>query len=201
MALNNVKKSLPNIAKNLSKTMDARDYLIKQTRNIFTLCSQAIIAVHEGNMKQAKTKVQKADSLLKRYQKKATPDLQKYLVSPEQELVEAYALIAIVEGREIPPSSQIKVSDEAYVLGLLDCIGELKRQAIDNVRHDKLNEALKIFDTMEGLYLQLYPFAVYDKVVKEARRKLDVNRSLIEDVRGIITEEVRRSDLIKAMKS
>ena len=30
---------------------------------------------------------------------------------------------------------------------------------------------------------------MYDKVVKEARRKIDVNRILVEDVRSAITEE------------
>ena len=49
---------------------------------------------------------------------------------------------------------------------------------------------------MENLYLHLYPFAMYDKILKEARKKLDVNRKLIEDARSAITEEIRRTNLI-----
>jgi translin len=41
---------------------------------------------------------------------------------------------------------------------------------------------------------------MYDKVVKEARRKIDVNRILVDDVRAIITEEKRRTELIKTLK-
>jgi len=41
---------------------------------------------------------------------------------------------------------------------------------------------------------------MYDKVVKEARRKIDVNRILVEDVRSAITEEKRRTELIKTLK-
>ena len=41
---------------------------------------------------------------------------------------------------------------------------------------------------------------MYDKVVKEARRKIDVNRILVDDVRSAITEEKRRSDLIKTLQ-
>jgi translin len=41
---------------------------------------------------------------------------------------------------------------------------------------------------------------MYDKVVKEARRKIDVDRILVEDVRGAITEEKRRSELIVALE-
>jgi len=93
----------------------------------------------------------------------------------------------------------MKVSKESYILGLLDCIGELKRLMLDNIRKDQLKEANRIFNVMENLYLILYPFAMFDKIVKEARRKLDVNRSLVEESRAIITEEIRRNHFVKAL--
>ncbi len=89
---------------------------------------------------------------------------------------------------------------ESYVLGLLDCVGELKRQVFDKIRIDDIDEATRIFEIMENLYLQLYTFSMYDKVVKEARRKIDVNRILVDDVRSVITEEKRRTELIKILK-
>ena len=89
---------------------------------------------------------------------------------------------------------------ESYVLGLLDCVGELKRQVFDKIRIDDIDEATRIFEIMENLYLQLYTFSMYDKVVKEARRKIDVNRILVDDVRSVITEEKRRKELIKILK-
>jgi len=58
-----------------------------------------------------------------------------------------------------------------------------------------------MFEKMDELYLQLYPFAYFDKIIKEARRKLDVNRILVEETRIAITEEIRRAELIKSMKS
>jgi translin len=89
---------------------------------------------------------------------------------------------------------------ESYVLGLLDCVGELKRMVFDKIRIGKIDEATKIFEVMENLYLHLYTFSLYDKVVKEARRKIDVNRILVDDVRSAITEEKRRSELIKTLQ-
>jgi translin len=88
---------------------------------------------------------------------------------------------------------------ESYVLGLLDCIGELKRMILDKIRIGDVDNATRVFEVMENLYLYLYPFSMYDKVVKEVRRKIDVDRILIDDVRGAITEEKRRSDLITAL--
>ena len=199
MSLKNVKTSLSKISKTLSSTQNSREYLIKNTRDVVILSSQAIIAVHKQDIKSAKEKAKKASNLLKQQKKKAVGELQRYIITPEQELVEAFSLIAIAEKKPIPSMDSLKVSPEAYILGLLDCIGELKRLTYDKIRNGKSKEAIRIFGIMEELYQNLYPFAAFDKVVKEARRKLDVNRILVEDVRAALTEEIRRADLIDAI--
>ena len=71
---------------------------------------------------------------LKKYKKKGSLELRRYLITPEQEFVEAACLIAIVEKREIPLDKKLGVMPESYVLGLLDCIGELKRMVFDKIR-------------------------------------------------------------------
>ena len=201
MALKNVKPSLNKIAKSLGEVQDAREFLLKNTREIIVLCSRSIIAVHKEDIKTGKENAKKAEALLKKYKKKATGDLRRYLITPEQEFVEAACLIAVVEKKEIPSDKKLGVMPESYVLGLLDCIGELKRMVFDKIRIGQIEEATRIFEVMENLYLHLYTFSMYDKVVKEARRKIDVNRILVDDVRSAITEEKRRSDLIRTLQS
>ena len=199
MTLKNVKPSLNKIAKSLSEVQDAREFLLKNTRQIMILCSKSIISVHKGDMKSARNNLKQADVLLKKYKKKATSDLRRYMITPEQEFVEAASLIAIVEKNEIPSEKELDVMPESYVLGLMDCVGELKRMIFDKIRIGDIDNASRIFEIMENLYLHLYPFSMYDKVLKEARRKIDVDRILVDDVRGAITEEKRRSELIKAL--
>ena len=199
MALNKVKSSLNDISKSLHNVNATREYLIKNTRDVIILCSHSIIATHNGDLKLAKQKIKNAELVLKKNQKKATEGFKKYLITPEQEFVEARSVLAIVENKEIPSLKSMRVSKESYVLGLLDSIGELKRLMLDNIRKDQLTEASRIFTVMENLYLILYPFAMFDKIVKEARRKLDVNRSLVEESRAIITEEIRRSHFVNAL--
>jgi translin len=200
MTLKNVKPALNKIAKNLEDVQDSREFLLKNTREIVILCSKSIIAVHKGDLESGKKNLIQAEKFLKTYKKKATGDLRRYLITPEQEFVEAACLIAIVEQKEIPSDKILSVMPESYVLGLLDCVGELKRQVFDKIRIGEIDEAVRIFDIMENLYLQLYTFSMYDKVVKEARRKIDVNRILVDDVRSAITEEKRRSELIKILQ-
>ena len=199
MALKNVKSSLQGISKSLKASNASREFLIKNTRDVVILCSHSIIAAHNGDLRLARQKIKKAEAVLKVNQKKAKNNFKKYLITPEQEFVEAHSFLAIVENKEIPSLKSLKVSDEAYVLGLLDCIGELKRFVLDNIRNGQLKKADRIFNVMENLYQTLYPFAMYDKIVKEARRKLDVNRILVEETRAVITEEIRRNHFVKAL--
>jgi len=200
MTLKNVKTSLNKISKSLGDIQDSREFLLKNTREIIILCSKSIIAVHKGELTRGKNNLKQADALLKKYKKKATGGLERYLITPEQEFVEAACLIAIVEKKEIPSDKKLSVMPESYVLGLLDCVGELKRMVFDKIRIGKIDEATRIFDVMENLYLNLYTFSLYDKVVKEARRKIDINRILVDDVRSAITEEKRRNELIKTLQ-
>ena len=200
MTIKNVKSSLPLISKNLEKTNSKREFLIKNNRETVILCSQAIISIHKNDLSTAKKKIAKAKSELTKLKQKSTGDLVRYIITPEQEFVEAASLLAVIEGKEIPSVKSLKVSDESYILGLLDCIGEIKRQVIDKIRVGDSRRATQLFDIMENLYLLLYPFASYDKIVKETRRKLDVNRMLVEETRSVLTEEIRRQELIKAIK-
>jgi len=75
--------------------------------------------------------------ILKRNQQKAKNNFKKYLITPEQEFVEAHSFLAVIENKEIPSLKSLKVSEESYILGLLDCIGELKRFVLDNIRNDQ----------------------------------------------------------------
>ena len=199
MTIKNVKSSLPLISKNLEKTNSKREFLIKNNRETVILCSQAIISIHKNDLNTAKKKIAKAKSELTKLKQKTSGPLVRYIITPEQEFVEAASLLAVIEGKEIPSVKSLNVSDESYILGLLDCIGELKRQVIDKIRVGDSKRATQLFDVMENLYLLLYPFASYDKIVKETRRKLDVNRMLVEETRSVLTEEIRRQELIKAI--
>ena len=187
------------ISKSLKASNASREFLIKNTRDVVILCSHSIIAAHKGDLRLAKQKIKKAEAVLKVNQKKAKNEFKKYLITPEQEFVEANSFLAVVENKVIPSLKSLNVSDESYILGLLDCIGELKRLVLDNIRNGQLKEADRIFNVMENLYQALYPFAMYDKIVKETRRKLDVNRILVEETRSVITEEIRRNHFVKAL--
>jgi translin len=173
--------------------------LIKGTRDVVMLCSKSIVAMHHSQLEDAKSKMDQAKAMLEEFRKFAGHDLYRYIAVAEQELVEAYALKSVMDDKPMPSMRELGVIGESYLTGLLDCVGEIKRLVYDRMRSGKGKDAEKLFATMEEIYNAIYPLAVYDNIVSGLRRKLDVARMLIEDIRATVTEESRRKALIEAV--
>jgi translin len=155
--------------------------------------------MHHGELEHAKSKMDQAKIMLEEFRKYAQQDLYRYITVAEQEIVEAYALKSVVDNKPMPSMKELDVTGESYLTGLLDCVGEIKRLVYDRMRSGKGKDAEKLFATMEEVYNAIYPFAVYDNIVSGLRKKLDVARMLIEDIRATVTEESRRKALIEAV--
>lgn len=191
--------SLETINNELKDVQERREKLIKGTRDVVMLCSKSIIALHHGRIGDAKSRMEEAKSMLEEFRKYAKEDLYRYIAVAEQELVEAYALRAVMDDAPIPSTRDLDVSGSSYLTGLLDCVGEIKRLVYDRMRSGNEKDAEKLFAMMEEIYNAIYPFAVYDNIVSGLRKKLDVARMLIEDIRAVVTEESRRKALINAI--
>jgi translin len=196
-----IQGSLEEIDKSLKDVQDRREKLIKGTRDVVMLCSKSIVAMHHSQLEDAKSKMDQAKAMLEEFRKYAGEDLYRYIAVAEQELVEAYALKSVMDDKPMPSMRELDVTGESYLTGLLDCVGEIKRLVYDRMRSGNEEDAEKLFATMEEIYNAIYPFAVYDNIVSGLRKKLDVARMLIEDIRATVTEENRRKALIEAINS
>jgi translin len=155
--------------------------------------------MHAHKKNESIENIGKAKKLLQQFKEMGKEDLQKYLYVAEQEFVEAYCLFSIIENSVIPSMKSLEVSDISYVMGLLDCIGEIKRMIIDKIRLEGTSDINSLFELMDKIYGIVYPLAVYDNLMPGLRKKLDVSRILIENVRAILTEEYRRTIMIEKM--
>ena len=183
-----IEKSLEAIVSNLQAAHDSREFLIRNTRESVLMSGRAIMEIHRGNHKEAEQMIKKSAAMIESYRKKADRRQAYLLTTPEQEMVEASALLAVVRGRQIPSPSVLGVSDEGYALGLMDSLGEIKRHVVDLLRRDQLRAARGAFKSMEDLYAMLYPFVAMDRVLKESRRKMDVGRMQLEDARVLLVQ-------------
>jgi len=193
-------ETLSRIEARLKEIEERREKILKDMRTITLNASKAIISVHAKRKKNAERLLEESKKVLIETSKIAGNDLQKYLVQPAAEYVEASITIAISEKKTIPKQEDLDVDDIPYLLGILDAVGEIKRMVYDRLREGRVKEAIRLFKAMEDIYASLTPFAAYDHIVQGIRRKTDVARVLIEDTRAIVTEELRRSKLIKDLQ-
>ncbi len=200
MVSEKIKISLKSINDELHSTENRREQLIKESRDVIILCSQSIISLHQGHIQESQLKLDKAKDLYLSLKTLAQVDLLRYLSMSEQELVESSLLMSIVKNETLPGLDEIGVSSQAYLFGILDCIGEIKRMVYDMVRLGRYEQAESLFRVMQEIYSDIYPFSIYDNIVSGIRKKLDICKILIENTRELITEESRRSILIESLK-
>ncbi|NHV97597.1 MAG: RNA-binding protein [Thaumarchaeota archaeon] len=194
-------ETLGRIEGRLREIEERREKILRDVRAVTLNASKAIISVHAKRRKEAERLLKESRRVLVETSKIAGNDLQKYLIQPAAEFVEASITIAVSKKKKsIPKQEELGVDDIPYLLGILDAVGEIKRMVYDRLREGRVKEAIRLFKAMEDIYASLTPFAAYDHIVQGIRRKTDVARVLIEDTRAIVTEELRRAALIKDLQ-
>jgi translin len=167
------------VEKLLLKKEEELDKYLREERGLVRLCSGAIKEVHRGNIEKAKELAGKAKEGFE-----ALPAVAWRKKHVEQEYAEAAVLISIVDGKGVPGHAKIGVGPEAYILGLLDCIGELKRLVFECLRKGEREKAEGYFGEMEKIYEEVGHLHFSSALIPEMRRKQDVGRMQVEDARG-----------------
>jgi len=197
--LEELRRSIRKTDSYLADQLARREHVLKESRDVISACSRAIINVHSGRGKDAEKELSTARNLLGSLKRSGEGPSARYLVSPETEYVEASTVLALSRDKPIPPMESLGVSPDAYLLGLLDSVGELKRMVLSAIMRRRLGQAGSYFEVMEEIYSVCSPLAVYDHVANGARRKIDVARMLVEDTRGLMAQETRRELMGKSM--
>jgi translin len=202
VSFENVQNSLNSLSSQMKELEQRREALIKETREVISLCSKAIILLHGDKVKDSETLLNSASASIKKLKDYVICDLDRYLWPAEQEYVEAYVLKEIVERKSfLSGHDELNVSLNAYVTGLLDCTGEIKRMIYDNLRKNNHGYSLSLFEIMQSIYNLVYPFSFYDNLIPGIRKKLDVSKRMMEDVRITMTEEYQRTMFLNEFKS
>lgn len=181
------------IIKTLRKREKRQDEIIPKTREMIRDCSNGVKLLHAKRTKEAKECIERVRAGIKKLNrgKEFGHLFDRLLQQTYQEFTEAVVLLAGIERKAIPSYREIGVPFEPYLLGLCDCIGEFRREMLEELKRGNKKKAEYYFDLMSDIYDTLIPIRFSGSLLPNFRRKQDVARMQVEQA---------RSELLRFMK-
>ncbi len=183
----------------------ARERALPKSRAAIRFCANSIRATHRQEIETAQTLLQQAADLLA----EMTDDLHAhqdifyagFVQDAQKEYAEAKTFAALTQSQPLPAAQDLAISWSAYLNGLAEAVGELRRYVLDQLRHGNFEQCEVYLRYMDDIYSVLVSVDFPDAVTAGLRRTTDVTRGILEKTRGDLTTAVTQAQLQKAMLS
>ncbi len=168
----------------LASIENEREAAIRLSRTIIRLSKSAIHAIHTGGdpSEDIESMKKQMDSLVSAAQ---DPFIQS--CGPVQdcmgEYAEAVILRALVDETPVPDYDSLHITPSAWILGVCDCEGELRRMVMSRLMDGDLDGAKRLFSLMEDVHEQVMQLDIADPVAP-VRRKQDIARGVMDRTRS-----------------
>jgi translin len=184
---------------------DAREKAIKLSREVIFKCSTSIRAVHRREFEVAKFLDDSArDILTELSQALAEYDDLRYtgfVHDAQKEYAEATITLALVSRGTIPDPDELGISYSAYLNGLGEAAGELRRYMLDTMRGGEIERAEDILEMMDGIYGLLVTMDFPDALTGGLKRTTDIVRGVLERSRADLTIALRQKELEQKLEA
>lgn len=199
-----MKEICDNIRVRFDETDRARERSLDYSRQIIRNSGDAIKAIHRGEWEAADSLVSEIQAMVKQVNEMLSdmPDIYYagYVGNAQAEFAEVSVLRAVLRETDIPTPHELKIEDAAYLNGVGDAVGELRRHILDLIRTSRPEEGERYLDVMDEFYTELMSFDYPDAITHGLRKKTDVARSLIERTRGDLTNALEIQNLQESME-
>jgi translin len=200
--------SLETITERIRARLDARnaarDRALILSREIIRTSANTIRAAHRSELDRAREMLRGAREAVAQMREglQEHPDIYHagYVHDCQKELAEAAAFVALIGGEALPDPDELLVEYPAYLNGLGEAIGELRRFALDRMRIGDLPRAETLLSTMDEIYYVLVTMDYPDALTGGLRRTTDSARGIIEKTRGELTTALRQDELRSAIR-
>lgn len=200
--------SLDSITERIRARLDARnaarDRTLILSREIIRTSANTIRAAHRSELGRAREMLRGAREAVLQMREALVehPDIYHagYVHDCQKELAEAAAFVALIGGEALPDPDELGIEYPAYLNGLGETIGELRRFALDRMRVGDLPRAETLLSTMDEIYYVLITMDYPDALTGGLRRTTDGARGIIEKTRGELTTALRQDELRSAIR-
>jgi len=183
----------------ISTIDSAREKVLPLCREAIRHCSNAIRAVHRQEFDQAGEFLQSACDLLGKVEEIVVncTELGRagFVRDAQKEFAEGSITLALVTGKQLPGPDKLGIGPAAYLNGLGEAAGELRRYLLDSMRRGDLSQSEEILGAMDDIYSVLVRMDFPDAITGGLRRTTDVVRGVLERTRSDLTLVMRQKDL------
>ena len=195
--------NLDSIAEQIRNSFSAKDAAREKTlplcREVIRHCSHAIRAVHRQEFDQAKEMLQSARKLLDEAEQTLTEysglNNTGFVRDAQKEFAEGSITLALVTGNPPPDPDELNVDPAAYLNGMGEAVGELRRYLLDEMRKGDLSRGEELLSAMDDIYNILVTMDFPDAITGGLRRTTDMVRGVLERTRSDLTLVMRQKDL------
>ena len=177
----------------------AREKVLPLSREVIRHCSSAIRAVHRQEFEQAKRLLQSARNLLDEVEQAVVEYKELgytgFVRDAQKEFAEGSITLALVTGERPPDPDELGVDAAAYLNGLGEAVGELRRYLLDSMRRGDLSRGEELLSAMDDIYSILVTMDFPDAITGGLRRTTDMVRGVLERTRSDLTLVIRQKDL------
>ncbi len=202
---------LEEISVRIRENFEAKDRIreegLKISREIVRECRTASFALHGQDFEKADKNIKIAGKALEKleilFEGHADIYHAGFVEHAQQEYSEVAVLSSLLkeEGDRFPFPEELRVEYAAYLNGLGDVVGELRRHVLDLIRKESFEKAEIFLDIMENIHAMLMDFDYPDAITRGLRRKTDISRSIIEKTRGDVVNAIGQKKLEIAMRN
>lgn len=197
--MDNLDRIVDRIRPHLEDKNAARDRALQTSRSLIRHCAQAIRAAHRDERPQARAEIDEARRLFDSLRGELSPYPDLYHAGYAQDALKEYAEACIVYalvGREpLPDPDALGLEYAAYLCGLGEAAGELRRRSLDVLRRDDVAEAERLLAAMDDIYDVLVTIDFPDAITGNLRRITDMVRGVVERTRGDLTTTYQQLSL------
>jgi len=187
------------IRRSFSTKDSAREKALPLCREAIRNCSNAIRAVHRQEFDQAKELLQSAHNLINEAQQTVSKHSELsntgFIRDAQKEFAEGSITLALATEKQPPGPDELGVDSAAYLKGLGEAVGELRRYLLDSMRRGDLSRGEELLSAMDDIYSILVTMDFPDAITGGLRRTTDVVRSILEKTRSDLTLVMRQKDL------
>ena len=195
----NLESIAEQIRQDFSAKDAAREKALPLCRDAIRCCSQAIRAVHRQEFDQAAELLKSARNLLTESERAVTAynELNNtgFVRDAQKEFAEGSIVLALVTGKQLPDPGELGIDAAAYLNGLGEAVGELRRYLLDGMRQGDLSRSEELLLTMDDIYSVLVTMDFPDAITGGLRRTTDMVRGVLERTRSDLTLAIRQKDL------